>query len=70
MWGSDNDGKPRTMFEDAFAGGVAAGAERLWSDPDPGANATLAALQAEQRYIDLVCHWVSTCQRAVACHTT
>ena len=57
MWGSDNDGKPRTMFEDAFAGGVAASAERLWADPDPGTNTTLAALQAEKRYADLVCHW-------------
>ena len=77
MWGSDTDGKPRTMFEDAFAGGVAAvralsslrvrhtvngivwwqGAERLWSDPETGTNATLSATEAEQRYTSLVCHW-------------
>ena len=66
MWGSDSDGKPRTMFEDAFAGGVAAAAERLWADPDPalgysgispGTNATLAAIKAEVRYESLVCHW-------------
>jgi hypothetical protein len=38
MWGSNDDGKPRTMFQDAFAGGVAAAAERLWADPSPGAN--------------------------------
>jgi hypothetical protein len=32
------------------------------ADPDTGTNATLAAKQAEQRYVDLVCHWAMWCE--------
>jgi hypothetical protein len=35
MWGSAADGKASAVITDAFAGGAAAVAERLWSDPPP-----------------------------------
>ena len=59
MWGSKVDGRASSVDTDAFAGGLAAVAERLWSDPavsvadEPKASAE----RAKQRYHQLACHW-------------
>ena len=59
MGGSKVDGRCASVETDAFAGGLAAVAERLWSDPpktQPGSNTYLAAV-AKTRYHALACHW-------------
>ena len=50
-------GKSGYTDVDVFSGDAAAVAERLWTDPDVGTNATAAALNAEGRYHALSCHW-------------
>lgn len=68
MWGTATDGNPMMIDLDAFAGGAAAVAERLWSDPPPGADIAAEATAAEARYHSHLCHWsiwgVATYQRA------
>ena len=52
MWGSGMDGMARSADVDAFSGGMAAVAERLWTNPQVG-----EAAEAKARYHALACHW-------------
>lgn len=59
MWGSKVDGRSASVDTDAFAGGLAAVAERLWSDPPVAIGTDLkgGAAMAKKRYHQLACHW-------------
>ena len=59
-WGSSLNGQAGTIDVDIFSGGMAAVAERLWSNPPSSVHAAQvesAAAAAKARYHALVCHW-------------
>jgi hypothetical protein len=58
-WGSKVDGRKVSLDTDIFAGGLAAMAERLWSDPPPaiGGDPKAGGVAAKARYHALACHW-------------
>ena len=59
MWGSKVDGRRSSVDSDAFAGGLAAVAERLWSDPPRPVDGDprVSGAAAKKRYHQLACHW-------------